>query len=230
MILKNIKVIAFDADDTLWVNEPHYQDVEHHYCELLKNFQTESEISKELLKTEKQNILLYGFGAKGFMLSMIETAIKISENKVSAETIQRIIDIGKQLIEKQVELLDGIVSVLSALKGKYIIVLATKGDLLDQKRKLHKSGLFDYFDHIEIMSDKQEFDYKHLLNKLAIKPENFLMIGNSLKSDIVPVIAIGGQAVHIPYHITWQHEEVENYSSESYHKIEKISDLLNFIE
>lgn len=230
MIIKNIKAIAFDADDTLWINEPNYQEAEHQFCELLKDYQTISKISQELLICEQQTISIYGYGAKGFTLSMIETAIKISNKKVNAEVIQKIIAIGKELMEKPVELLDDIVAVLSALKGKYKIILATKGDLLDQQRKLRKSGLFNFFDHIEIMSDKQELDYTYLLNKINVAPENFLMVGNSLKSDIVPVIAIGSQAIQIPFHITWQYEEIENFSSDNYMIIKKVTDLITLFE
>jgi putative hydrolase of the HAD superfamily len=232
MKLNDIKVIAFDADDTLWVNEPNYQKAEEYFCTLLNKYNAEKEISKELLRKEQQNIQLYGFGAKGFILSMIETAIYISDGQVDAKTIQKIINLGKELIEKPVELLKDIDFVLRKLKDNYTLVLATKGDLLDQQRKLHKSGLSGYFDHIEIMSDKNESDYQQLLQKLSISPENFLMVGNSLRSDILPVIAIGGQAVHIPYHITWQHEVVENPDNEAcgYFKLSSITNLPNLLK
>ena len=229
MTIKNIKAIAFDADDTLWINETNYQEAEHQFCELLKDYQTINKISQELLISEQQTIAVYGYGAKGFTLSMIETAIKISNKKVNAEAIQKIIAIGKELMEKPVELLDDIVTVLSNLKGKYKIILATKGDLLDQQRKLRKSGLFNFFDHIEIMSEKHELDYKNLLNKINVAPENFLMVGNSLKSDVIPVVDIGSRAVHIPFHVTWAHETVNNYESDKYFKIKKLIELLKLL-
>jgi putative hydrolase of the HAD superfamily len=205
----SLKVIAFDADDTLWVNEPYFQETEHKFCALLEDYLPHHSVSQELFKTEMQNLALYGYGVKGFMLSMIETALRVSNNTVGLSTIEKAIQYGKDLLEKPIELLDGIEEVLQTLKNKYRLVVATKGDLLDQERKLKKSGLEHYFHHIEIMSDKQEKDYIKLIKHLDIKPEEFLMIGNSLKSDIIPVLAIGGHAVHVPYHTTWAHEKVE---------------------
>jgi putative hydrolase of the HAD superfamily len=204
-----LKVIAFDADDTLWVNEPYFRETEDKFCSLLEDYLPHHTVSQELFKTEMQNIALYGYGVKGFMLSMVETALRISNNTVNLATIEKIIQYGKELLEKPIELLDGMEEALELLKKKYRLVVATKGDLLDQERKLKKSGLEHYFHHIEIMSEKQEADYNKLIRHLDIKPEEFLMIGNSIKSDALPVLAIGGHAVHIPYHTTWAHEKVE---------------------
>jgi putative hydrolase of the HAD superfamily len=207
--MKNIQIVAFDADDTLWVNEPNYQEVEQKFCQLLEDFLSHHHISQELFKTEMANLELYGYGAKSFMLSMIETAMRISDHTLNAMTIQRIMDLGKELINRPIQLLEGVDEVLKSLHGKYLLVVATKGDLLDQERKLRNSGLEKYFHHIEIMSDKKEQDYSKLLRQLNVVPENFLMIGNSLKSDIIPVINIGGWAIHVPYHTTWAHEHIE---------------------
>lgn len=203
-----IKVIAFDADDTLWVNEPYFREIENKFCSLLEDYIPHHTVAQELFKTEMQNLALYGYGVKGFMLSMIETALRISNKTVPVHIIEKAIEYGKDLLGKPIELLDHIEEALLELKKKYRLVVATKGDLLDQERKLKKSGLEHYFHHIEIMSDKQEADYKKLIKHLDIQPEEFLMIGNSLKSDVMPVLAIGGHAVHIPYHITWEHEKV----------------------
>ena len=230
MNINEIKVIAFDADDTLWENEQNYQEVELEFCELLKPYASQEIISQELLLVEQQNLDLYGFGVKGFMLSLIETLHRITKNQVPSEIISYVINSGKKLIEKPVVLIDGVSSVLKELKSSYNIVLATKGDLLDQERKLNKSGLLEYFDFIEIMSDKKEYDYKKLLSKLNVSSHNFLMVGNSMKSDIVPVVNIGGQAIYIPYHLTWQHERIENFDSLQYLKIEKIYDILNVLK
>jgi len=230
MISDKIKVIAFDGDDTLWINEPYYQECEKIFCGLLKDYFPVPEVSAELLKTEIQNIELYGYGAKGFMLSMIETAIRISNNTIPGNVIEQIIKLGKQLIEMPIELIDEIEPVLRKLKASYKIILATKGDLLDQQRKLKKSGLTDLFDHIEIMSDKKEADYTELLKRLNIPPECFLMVGNSLKSDILPVLKIGGQAIYIPFHTTWKHEQSSNNPSEGdYIELEKISEIIKCI-
>ena len=208
-----IQVIAFDADDTLWVNEPFFQETERKLCALLEDYLPHHTVSQELFKTQIQNLPLYGYGVKSFILSMIETSLEVSEKTISLEVIEKIIALGKEMLQKPIELLDGVEEVLQTLHGRYRLVVATKGDLLDQERKLIKSGLAHYFHHIEIMSDKRESDYQKLLKHLDIVPEEFLMIGNSLKSDVLPVLAIGGHGFHIPYHTTWAYEHIE-------HKIE----------
>lgn len=208
--MTNIKVIAFDADDTLWVNEPYFREAEEKFCALLEDYLPLHSVANELFKVEVRNLPLYGYGIKGFMLSMIETILEVTEGTASIEMISKAIEYGKEQLNKPIELLNGVQEVLVALQGDYRLVVATKGDLLDQERKLQKSGLSHYFHHIEIMSDKQEKDYLKLLKHLDCSPENFLMIGNSLKSDVLPVLNIGGHAVHVPYHTTWAHEVVEN--------------------
>lgn len=205
-----IKVIAFDADDTLWVNEPYFRETEDKFCRLMEDYLPMHSAARELLKVEIQNLGLYGYGIKGFMLSMIETALKISNNTISVDSIGKIIDFGKDLLGRPIELFEGVEEVLLALKPQYRLVVATKGDLLDQERKLKNSGIDHHFHHVEIMSDKQEQDYMKLIRHLDIRPDEFMMIGNSLKSDVLPVLAIGGHAVHIPYHVTWVHEQVEH--------------------
>ena len=223
----DIKVIAFDADDTLWINEPYFQEIEKKFCALLEDYLPQHTANQELFKTEMANLALYGYGVKGFMLSMVETALRISSNTVNHTVIEKAIQYGKELLEKPIELLEGVEEVLQALKGKYRLVVATKGDLLDQERKLKKSGIEHYFHHIEIMSDKQEADYKKLIKHLDIKPEQFLMLGNSLKSDVLPVLAIGAHAVHIPYHTTWAHEKIEHHvEHENFKQIGNIREIL----
>ena len=204
------KVIAFDADDTLWVNETYFREAEDKFCALLEDYLPHHSVAKELFYTELQNIPHYGYGVKGFMLSMIETALRVSDKKIDPLVIEKAIQYGKDLLDKPIELLDSIEEVLHQLKKKYRLVVATKGDLLDQERKLKKSGLAEYFHHIEIMSDKREADYRKLIGHLDIDPVHFLMIGNSLKSDVLPVLAIGGHAIHIPYHTTWAHEQIDH--------------------
>lgn len=207
--MNNIKVIAFDADDTLWVNEPYFQETEQKFCEMLEDFLPQHTVSRELLAIEIANLPYYGYGVKSFILSMVEAAITITEGKISAESIARILDLGKEMIDRDIELIDGIEHVLQTLQGKYRLVVATKGDLLDQERKLVKSGLARYFHHTEIVSEKQEPEYQKLIKHLDIRSEEFLMIGNSLKSDILPVLNIGGHGFHVPFHITWEHEKIE---------------------
>jgi putative hydrolase of the HAD superfamily len=223
----SIKVIAFDADDTLWVNEPYFQENEKKFCALLEDYLPHHSIMQELYKTEMQTLSLYGYGIKGFVLSMIETALRISNNNVSIDIIEKIIQYGKDQMERPIEMLDGMEEALNKLKKKYRLVVATKGDLVDQERKLKKSGLEHYFHHIEIMSDKQEADYSKLIKHLDISPNEFLMIGNSLKSDVMPVIALGGHAIHIPYHTTWAHEVVEQtIDHPHFRQAEHIKDVL----
>ncbi len=225
-----LKVIAFDADDTLWHNESYFQETEKKFCVLLENYLPQHTIGRELLQTEVKNIELYGYGIKAFILSMIETAIRITDKSIPNEAIEKIIGYGQDLLNKPVDLMDGVEDVLQQLKGKYRLVMATKGDLLDQERKLKKSGLENYFHHIEIMSEKKEDDFKKLIKHLDIPPEQFAMIGNSLKSDIVPVLNLGGHGFHIPYHVTWAHERVETQiENEKFKEISSIHDLLIYL-
>lgn len=226
----SLKVIAFDADDTLWVNEPYFQEVEQKFCELLSPYLSHHTLSQELFKTEINNLSIYGYGIKGYILSMIEAALSISSHTIAPEVISKIIDYGKELIEKPIEIITEVAKTLEILKGSYKLVVATKGDLLDQHRKLHKSGLGHYFHHIEVMSDKKEADYTKLLQRLEVQPEQFIMVGNSLKSDILPVLAIGARAIYVPFHITWAHEKVD-YKVEHYNftEIKSISEILKLI-
>lgn len=212
-MFEKVKVIAFDADDTLWVNETYFRDAEKKFGKLLSNYETENKIDQELFKLEIKNLDLYGYGIKGFMLSMVECALKLSNYTLPQKTIEEILDIGKDMLEKPIELLDGVEEVLKSLHGKYKLIVATKGDLLDQERKLDKSGLLQYFHHIEVMSEKKVPDYQKLVKHLDIPSEEFLMIGNSLKSDVLPLLEIGASAIHIPFHTTWAHEEVSKQDS-----------------
>ncbi|RRJ94038.1 HAD family hydrolase [Flavobacterium macacae] len=226
----NIKVIAFDADDTLFVNEPYFQETEEKFCGLMNDYLSKQGISQELFKVEIDNLPLYGYGIKGYILSMIEAAMKISNKTISIQVVDKILEYGKELLQRPIELLDGVEETLQALHGKYKLVVATKGDLLDQRRKLHNSGLGHYFHHIEVMSDKQEKDYHDLLGRLEIQPEEFFMIGNSLKSDVLPVLGIGGHAVHIPFHTTWAHERIDHeVKHENFKTVGKITEVLPFL-
>lgn len=223
----NIKVIAFDADDTLWINEPFFQETEKKFYDLMGDYLPEHSIAKELFKIEIDNLDVYGYGIKAYILSMIEAALRISENTISIEAIGKIIEYGKEMLEKPVELLEGVEEALKALHGKYKLVVATKGDLKDQHRKLHDSGLGHYFHHIEVMSDKKQIDYQKMLKRLEVEPSEFLMIGNSLKSDVLPVLEIGGHACHIPFHTTWLHEQIDHtIDHENFREVETISQLL----
>ena len=226
----NVKVIAFDADDTIWVNEPYFRDAEKEFCKLLKDHIPEEECNQLLYKFEMQNLSLYGYGIKPFTLSLIEAAISISNKRLPIATVSKIIELGKEMLSKPIELIDGIEETLKQLSKKYRLVMATKGDLLDQERKLIKSGLEKYFHHIEVMSDKQPKNYQNLINHLDITPNQFLMIGNSLKSDILPVLEIGSYAIHIPFHTTWEHEKVaEEVKHGHFKELELASELIRIL-
>lgn len=226
----SIKVIAFDADDTLWVNEPYFRETEDEFCQLMEAFTPQHTAARELLQTEIKNLPLYGYGIKGFMLSMIETALTISGNTIDVSGVEKIIGYGKALLARPIEVLDGVEVVLEALKSQYRLVVATKGDLLDQERKLKNSGINHFFHHIEIMSDKQEADYMKLIRHLDIKPDEFLMIGNSLKSDVLPVLNLGGHAIHIPFHTTWAHEHVDvHIDNVNFRQVQQITDVLELV-
>ena len=227
---KNIKVIALDADDTLWVNETYYREAENKFIKLLSKYETENKLDQELFKMEMKNLHLYGYGVKSFMLSMVESALELSNFKIKPAVIQQIVEIGKEMLEKPIELLEGVEDTLKALQPKYRLILATKGDLLDQERKLEKSGLIKYFHHIEILSDKKADNYQKLLSHLDIKPSEFLMVGNSLKSDVLPLLEIGAKAIHVPYHTTWAHEVVEHDgNSNDFKTVKKLIDILKFL-
>lgn len=226
----NIKVIAFDADDTLWDNENYFQEIEKKFCELMEEYLPQHSVARELLRTEIENISLYGYGIKAFMLSMIESAITMSNKTIHVSVVEKIIEYGKELLQKPIQKLDGVDEVLQNLKSRYRLVVATKGDLLDQERKLKKSGLEHYFHHTEIMSEKGEADFQKLIKHLDILPEQFLMIGNSLKSDVLPVLNIGGHAFHIPYHITWGHEKIEyEVGHANFKQLTSIKEILMYL-
>lgn len=229
---KNIKVIGFDADDTLWVNETYFRDAELAFAKLLSKYETANKIDQELFRMEMDNLELYGYGIKAFTLSMVESALELSNYNISTKTIEAILNIGKDMLNKPVELLDGVEEVLKTLSKKYRLILATKGDLLDQERKLEKSGLTDYFHHIEVLSDKKEANYSKLLNHLDINPSEFLMIGNSLKSDVLPLVNLKANAIHVPFHTTWAHEQVseEETNGKMYKTITSLKEVLNLVK
>lgn len=221
------KIIAFDADDTLWHNEPYFDEAQAKFCELFADYASKQEILQLILSHQVKNLPLYGFGIKAFTLSMIDSALELTNDQISGHGIKKIIEIGRDLLQKPVELLPEVEDVLKQLKGKYKLVVATKGDLKDQHRKLHDSGIGHYFHHIEVMSDKKELDYEKMLLRLDTKPEDFIMIGNSLKSDVLPVLNIGGHGYHIAYHTTWEYEKIDfEIQHDNFKSLEKITDVL----
>ena len=230
MDLKNLKAIAFDADDTLWVNEPLFREAEARFCELLAPYADTEDCNRQLFAFEMQNLPLYGYGIKPFVLSLIEAAMRISDEKVPLKVIDALIALGKDMLEAPVEVLDGVEDTLEGLVGKYKLVVATKGDLLDQQRKLVKSGLEPFFHHIEIVSDKTQKEYSKLVRHLEVRNKEFLMVGNSIKSDILPVLEIGAYAIHIPFHTTWEHEVVrEPVTHPNFKALYQASELLDLL-
>lgn len=224
---KNIKVVAFDADDTLWSNEPFFQEVEREYTRLLQPYGTPQELSEALFRTEMNNLKTLGYGAKAFTLSMVETALQVSRYRIRPEEIEAIVRMGKSLLEMPIELLEGVEEALAALKatGRYKLVVATKGDLLDQENKLQRSGLAGYFDHIEVMSDKTEKEYRRMLHILQIEPTELAMVGNSFRSDIEPVLQLGGYGIHVPFAVMWKHEVSETFSHPHLTSIKSLKEL-----
>ena len=223
-----IEVIGFDADDTLWKNEDLFFEAQNEIKDILK--QNSNNFDKELLKTEKSNLDFYGYGIKGFILSIIETSAKNSHEELKIESINQIIKLGKKMLNAPVDLIEDVEKVLSILSKKYKLILITKGDLLDQERKIKKSKLEKYFKHKKIVSEKNKQTYLNILDDLKIEPQNFLMVGNSFKSDVLPVLEIGGNGIHIPYKILWEHENIDTIKySKKYIKLDKISDLTSVI-
>jgi putative hydrolase of the HAD superfamily len=230
--LSNFDVIAFDADDTLWHNERLYTNAQASFKRLLSQYQSMEWIDERLYQTEVHNLEHFGYGIKAFALSMIETAVELTEGRISGRDIQAIIALAKEMLTADVELLDHTAKTLSQLAAIYPLMLVTKGDMRDQEIKIARSGLGSYFRHVEIVSDKNRENYKALLKRHRIKPERFLMVGNSLRSDILPVLEIGATAVYIPYVMTWAHEAAEPPPTDQpgYYKLEHLGLLPSLLE
>ena len=204
-----VDVIAFDADDTLWHNERMFQATEAQFAELLSAYHSAEWVRERLFATETKNLDHFGYGIKGFILSMIETALDLTESRIGGAEIRRIVEWGHEMLRHPVQLLDGVRETIEALNGSYRLMLLTKGDLFDQESKLARSGLGELFDAVEIVSTKNASTYRAIMTRHAIAPERFVMVGNSLRSDVLPAIEAGGIAIHIPYEMTWAHEHLD---------------------
>jgi len=222
-----IKFIGFDADDTLWHNENIFDRAQERYRRLLEKYHPAAEVNVALFATEMRNLRLYGYGIKGFMLSATETAIELTKGEISAAEIREILRLGQDMIAHPVELLPDVAAVVPALAKDYRLLLITKGDLRDQERKIAASGLAAHFHAVEILSEKDGAAYERVLHRHRVDPTEFVMVGNSLKSDILPVLALGGAGVHMPYHLTWQHERVEEAprNQPRFRHIERLAEL-----
>lgn len=204
-----VTTIGFDADDTLWHSEHYFAVTEERFRALLAPWSDPDGVMSRLLDRERANLALFGYGIKGFTLSMVETAIEASEGNIPVAAIGEIVGWGKEMLAHPVELIDGAADVVDDLAGRFRLALLTKGDLFHQESKIAESGLADRFELIEVMSDKQPRNYGRVLDRLGVAPGEFAMIGNSVRSDVLPVIELGGKAAHVPYHVTWAHETVE---------------------
>jgi putative hydrolase of the HAD superfamily len=212
--MRRFDVIGVDADDTLWHSEDSFHDVERRYVELLKPFVAEGvDIRGALRATEQRHLPISGYGVKAFTLSLVECAVTVSQGAVPATVIGDALALGMGMLTEPVRLLDGVAEVLADLGRDHRLVLITKGDLVHQSRKLESSGLAHHFSHIDIVMEKDEATYRRILDDLDVEPERFCMIGNSVRSDVLPVLAIGGAAVHVAYHVTWEHELVDHDGS-----------------
>ena len=225
-------VIAFDADDTLWHNERLYVDTQAKFANLLAQYHEPEWIGARLYQTEMRNIQHFGYGIKAFALSMIETAVELTEGRISGHDIQALIDLAKEMLNADVQLLDKVRETLSELAVHYHLMVITKGDLLDQETKITRSGLAGYFQQIEVVSHKTRGRYERLLRKHALAPSRFLMVGNSLRSDIWPILELGGYAVHIPYELTWTHEVSDPPPVEQpgFYQLEHVGQLPTLLE
>ena len=225
------KVIAFDADDTLWDCQSHFEEVEKHLYSLIAPYCEDPK--HELFLTESGNMADLGYGCKAFTISIIETALRIAGNDLSATQLKELLAHCKQLLHLPAIPLPGVVETLKTLRSRFEggrkMVVFTKGELQDQENKLKRSGLLKYFDDVEITSDKTQREFLALCEHQQIHPSELLMIGNSLKSDIAPALAIGASAIHIPFHVTWQLEHVEDFDHERMVKIERFGEILDFI-
>lgn len=223
-------VIGFDADDTLWHNETLFSLTQQRFQQLLEPYRQETWTGQELFEIEIRNLDYFGYGIKGFAISMIETAIELTNGQIAARDIQLIIDSAKEMLSTPVQLIEHAAETIQALAQTHTLMLITKGDLFDQESKIAQSGLAELFTHIEIVRDKTPDVYQALLTRHGVAPEQFVMVGNSVKSDILPVLEIGGKAVHIPYHITWAHETITQPKEHtSYVEMEHIGQLPAYI-
>jgi putative hydrolase of the HAD superfamily len=229
-----IEVVAFDGDDTLWHSESHFVDAHQRFCELLAPYVDDARvIDEQVIATERANLALYGYGSKAFTLSLIETAITLTRGRITSREISTILELGKRLLDHPIELLDGVAEVVDevAATGRRLIVV-TKGDLFHQEAKVAGSGLADRFDRVEIVSEKDVPTYRRVIAAAGVEPEQFFMIGNSVKSDVLPVVELGGHAAHLPYTYTWEFEHVPgvNGSQNGYHDLTSIRELPALIE
>jgi putative hydrolase of the HAD superfamily len=230
----SIEVVAFDGDDTLWHSESHFVDAHQRFCALLAPYVDDpARIDDQVVATERQNLDLYGYGSKAFTLSLIETAIMLTGGRVTADEINAILELGKRLLDHPVELLDGVEEVVDemAASGRRLIIV-TKGDLFHQEAKVAGSGLADRFERVEIVSEKDVPTYRRVMGAVGVEPSRFFMVGNSVKSDVLPVVELGGHAAHLPYTYTWEFEHVPDADAarQGFHELASIHEVPALVE
>ena len=227
-----IEMIAFDADDTLWHAEVIFRDAEEKFCKILLPWKDQETIKRTLFEVETRNISRYGFGAKSYTFSMIETALLLSDRKIGGKAIEEILRIGQIMLDSEFELLPGVQETIKKLSGDYPLVVITKGDLLEQTSKINRSGLSDYFSAVEVVSHKSKQTYHEIFQKFHITPQSFMMVGNSLPSDIQPILSLGGIGVHVPADPTWAHELMDDFdhTQENFYEIETIGQLPDLLQ
>jgi len=230
--MKDIRVIAFDADDTLWDCQSWFDKVEQQCCELLSPWATAREVSEGLFATESKNLALTGYGTKAFTLSLIENAVQVSHEQLTGEVVRQLLALGKELLLFPTTPLPEVQETLEqlSLSRKFQLVVFTKGELLDQENKLNRSGLEKYFSHMETVSNKTETEYRQLCENLDVAPEQTVMVGNSFRSDIAPALAAGAFAIHIPYHVVWELEKSEEFPHERLRKIKHFGEILKILD
>ena len=228
---KEIKVIAFDADDTLWDCQSWFDEVERRCCQLLSPWATAREVSEGLFATEHRNLPLTGYGTKAFTLSLIENAVRVTNGQLSGQDVMQLIDMGKELLRFPTTPLPEVRETLELLSQtrRYRLVVFTKGELMDQEDKLRRSGLEEYFSYMETVSNKTETEYRQLCENLSVAPEQTLMVGNSFRSDIVPALNCGAWAIHIPYHVVWALEKSAEYPHDRLFNIEHFGEILQYV-
>lgn len=223
-----IELVAFDGDDTLWHNESIFSMTQQRFTDLMEPYVGDDDLADRLFATEMRNLRLFGYGVKSFTLSMIETAIELSDARVTAEEIAAILHAGRSMLQHPVELLDGVEDAIERVSKRWDVMLITKGDLFDQESKLARSGLGDRFEAVEIVAEKDEGAYRRILHRRGVRPDRFVMVGNSGRSDVLPTLALGGWAVHVPYPLTWEHERIDDATLEGndrYRRVDSLAEL-----
>ena len=227
-----IGLVGFDADDTLWRSQDYFDEAQADFERIVATYVDLDDVAHRLYAVEKRNLALFGYGVKGMVLSMVEAAVEITEERISASDLHRIVGLGKDLLRHPVEVLDGVREAVEAIAADFPVVLITKGDLFHQEAKVRESGMAHLFRRIEIVSEKDAATYARLFEEFGIAPQRFLMVGNSLRSDIAPVLELGGWGVHVPYHTTWAHEAdaTLRHGSERMRAIAGIGDLAQAVQ